>query len=109
MTEPVATLIVDRPTEYLGGGAGGETYIVRIDGDLPTVWDETGGYTYDGVPLYADRPLRVDDRVWLTYDPGGERVYTFATATVAHLRANGQIGKADEHWYVIVTDVEEQP
>ena len=112
MTDPVATLTVDGdPDEYMEGEMW--AYTVRIDGPLPTVTDDEPWPTQpDPRTLTRVRPLRTDDRVFLAYDPGGERIYTFATATVKGI-LGPVTGGVDErgmeygvHCIIEVTDVD---
>ena len=74
---------------------------VRIDGDLPMVFDVKQDHSYEW------RPLRAGDRVTLAtmpprYEPHPE---PFATATVAKVRPH-VVNSRRRGFYVTVTEVE---
>ena len=102
LSEPVATLIVDGDPR-LWTVRPHPPWIVRIDGDLPTV--ELPPLGLDGVTEWRD--VRADDRVWLatrtvSYDTG----YRFATATVAKIEPDIGIDARWNSFLVTVADVE---
>ena len=97
--------MTDLPTLIVDAGAFPDL-TVRIDGDLPMVFDVKQDHSYEW------RPLRASDRVTLAYHDNigvhcDEVDIPFATATVAGIDGPAWDGLPGEfHYFVTVADVE---